>query len=305
MITLDTSVSVKPKATMVAGFQGPGFLGATATRYLLNSLHAVSFAAVDISDCLYPDGIHFIDGIAQPPTGPVCFLYYSMEKNVVVLVSNAMGGGVGANAIADRVLQAAKTLDIQRIILLSSYLHDMHSNQATQIFAAAGNKKILDAMIQASALSAGTSQLKGIEGLLLGKCAADGLDAACLMATMPHYFMETYYPKAAIAQLQILEKILALKIESAALIKMTAEFDLVLAEIERRFEKIAEIIKADDELQDLEDEEVPGHIIQRIERLFIEAEVDKSQAKRLRDELTRWGLFDLYEDRFLDLFSKP
>jgi hypothetical protein len=43
----------------------------------------------------------------------------------------------------------------------------------------------------------------------------------------------------------------------------------------------------------------------RIERLFEAARQDRSKAYELKGELDRLGVFDLYEDRFLDLFKKP
>jgi hypothetical protein len=40
-------------------------------------------------------------------------------------------------------------------------------------------------------------------------------------------------------------------------------------------------------------------------RLFEKAREDRSKAYELKGELDRLGVFDLYEDRFLDLFKKP
>ena len=50
-------------------------------------------------------------------------------------------------------------------------------------------------------------------------------------------------------------------------------------------------------------ENVPGHIIIKIEELFKAAAHDKERAKELKQELDRWELYDKYEKRFLDLFK--
>ena len=42
----------------------------------------------------------------------------------------------------------------------------------------------------------------------------------------------------------------------------------------------------------------------RIERLFEEAEMDRKRAVSLKEELDRLGVFEDYEDRFLDLFKR-
>lgn len=41
----------------------------------------------------------------------------------------------------------------------------------------------------------------------------------------------------------------------------------------------------------------------KIEKMFNAAEKDKSKAQTLKIELDKWGLYKLYEDRFLDLFE--
>jgi hypothetical protein len=43
--------------------------------------------------------------------------------------------------------------------------------------------------------------------------------------------------------------------------------------------------------------------MEKIERLFLEARADRTRAPELKKELDRWNLFELYEDRFLDLFE--
>ena len=54
--------------------------------------------------------------------------------------------------------------------------------------------------------------------------------------------------------------------------------------------------------------ETPGSLDaqaeQRIERLFDRADRDRSLALELKRELDRLGVFERYEDRFLDLFRK-
>jgi hypothetical protein len=43
--------------------------------------------------------------------------------------------------------------------------------------------------------------------------------------------------------------------------------------------------------------------MERIEKLFEKAKFDRSMANELKKELDRWNLFELYENRFLDLFE--
>ena len=51
-------------------------------------------------------------------------------------------------------------------------------------------------------------------------------------------------------------------------------------------------------------EELDADTKARIEALFKEVEEDRSKALELKAELDRHGIFDKYEDRFLDLFRQ-
>ena len=52
------------------------------------------------------------------------------------------------------------------------------------------------------------------------------------------------------------------------------------------------------------EERVSQFVLNKIERLFLEARTSREKALELKRELDRWGLFEMYEDRFLDLFKK-
>jgi hypothetical protein len=51
------------------------------------------------------------------------------------------------------------------------------------------------------------------------------------------------------------------------------------------------------------DKKIPEYIMEKIEKLFRDAKTDKTKAPDLKKELDRWDLYELYEDRFLDLFK--
>ena len=60
----------------------------------------------------------------------------------------------------------------------------------------------------------------------------------------------------------------------------------------------------DEHIADLDTKEVPKYIMEKNEKLFQDAKVDREKAYDLKEELDRWDLFMFYEDRFLDLFKK-
>ena len=109
--------------------------------------------------------------------------------------------------------------------------------------------------------------------------------------------------------------------------------DKLNAEIDRRGDALASIIKGKDELWDvslmkfiyeitqssidnnvrefssrgllnMDRRGVPGEARMRIEQLFAKVEAGEGEPRELKDELDRWNLFNEYQDRFLNLFKK-
>jgi hypothetical protein len=52
----------------------------------------------------------------------------------------------------------------------------------------------------------------------------------------------------------------------------------------------------------IDEEKVPHYVMDKIEKLFHDAAGNRELAAELKKELDRWNLFELYENRFLDLF---
>ncbi|HEX9976198.1 MAG TPA: hypothetical protein VGA82_03015, partial [Dehalococcoidales bacterium] len=121
-----------------------------------------------------------------------------------------------------------------------------------------------------------------------------------------------------------------LNIVSDSLLAVVAKLN---AEIDQRGDKLAAIIKGEDELWDvsllkfifeltrrslddnisqlgsrgllnMDAKGVPADARLRIEELFRQVARGEREPRELKEELDRWDLFDEYEDRFFTLFGK-
>ena len=63
-----------------------------------------------------------------------------------------------------------------------------------------------------------------------------------------------------------------------------------------------------EEWKKIEEDKVPEYVMDKIEKLFVAVKSQRSKqgsrekAAELKNELDRWDLYNLYEDRFLELF---
>ena len=114
---------------------------------------------------------------------------------------------------------------------------------------------------------------------------------------------------------------------------LQAVVDRLNAEIDRRGDPLAAIIKGEDELWDVsimkfifevtrsslndnlsqmrdrgllkvDGSGIPADARMKIEELFEKVVRGESEPRELRDELERWGVFNEYEDRFFDIFRQ-
>jgi hypothetical protein len=130
---------------------------------------------------------------------------------------------------------------------------------------------------------------------------------------MPHIFAQLPFPAASLAVLQVFAQLARIEVDLEELREQAAavgeKLGDLLAEVEQKLEERG--LQAED---DEEGELFPKPVDEprlspvderRVEVLFDKARGDRSKAYELKGELDRLGVFDLYEDRFLDLFKKP
>ena len=146
--------------------------------------------------------------------------------------------------------------------------------------------------------------IAGQNGLLLGV-------AVIIKSILPAsghnscYAMNLDYPKASLEQVRSICNILKFNIDLSDLEEsvhlMEHQYELIEERIKDYIPSINK--EENDEISEIEEEKVPHYIMEKIEKMFQQALKDKSLASQLKKELDRWNLFELYENRFLDLFE--
>jgi hypothetical protein len=184
----------------------------------------------------------------------------------------------------------------------------MHPGHDARVFGAATDEETLVELKRAGLEVLEDGHIGGLNGVLLGAAAEAGLRGACLLGEMPHIFTQLPFPKASLAVLEAFARLSGIEVDLAELSEQAGEMEQrlgqLLAQMEQAFGQ-----------QAATDEEAVGHEPAEVERLgpederhleklFARAASDRSAAYELKRELDRLGLYQEYEDRFLDLFKK-
>lgn len=308
----------KKPPIMFAAWPGMGNAGLMAMDYLRRHIDAQLFAELDMEPFYVPEEVVVENGIARFPEIPKSFFHEQHNPDMVIFESTVQMRGKDAVAIAQTVLDVAHKLKAPRVITAAALPRPMSHETEPQVYAASNQDKLLKELERYGIEPLQGGYISGLNGLLLGIAASKDIEAACILASIPSYATGIPYPKGSLAIVRKIAKIMNISIDETELEDAINESESTFADIEERLQNILPLLEMEEDGEAVTEEEeaspggkqepeqrVPEYAMERIEKLFDEVKRnhDKKRAKELKNELDRWGLYQLYENRFLDLFK--
>ncbi len=289
---------------LLAAWPGMGNVGLIAMDYLRRKLLSQPLAEIDMSPYFIPDSIIVKDGIAQLPEIPSSIFHYSQDPDIIIFESNAQITGKDGIAIIKTILDTAIKFNVSQIYTAAAMAQPMSYLSNSDVLVACSSSEYLEKIRPTGIVPMPDGYIAGLNGLLLGVAASRGLEAACLLSTMPSYAANIPYPKASVEIVKLFSTLLNVEVDLDELRSNAEEMNQQLSAIEERIKQLFPAEKEQDqEMPDIEDEKVPHYIMEKIEKLFDKVKLDHSAASELKRELDKWNLYTLYENRFLDLFD--
>lgn len=298
-------ISFPRPPVLLAAWPGMGNVGLIAMDYLRRTLGAETFAEIDMTPYFIPESIVVKDGIAQFPDVPSSIFTFSLEPAAIIFESNVQLGGHEGISIIKMILDHVARYGVTRIFTAAAYAHSMSHQMDSDVLAASNNETFAGQIAQYGIKPMPDGYIAGQNGLMLGVANSRSLPAACLLGTIPSYATNLAYPKASREIVRIFSRILGSEIDLAELDESVEEIGRQLVTIEERIRQFfpTNSEEHDEELKTVEEDQVPRYVMDRIERMFETVRRDRSKAQVLKEELDRWNLYELYENRFLDLFE--
>ncbi|MCX7726516.1 MAG: PAC2 family protein [Chitinispirillaceae bacterium] len=303
---LSESIKFDSKPTVIAAWPGMGNVGLITVDYLRRKLDAKVFGEIDMAPFFIPDSIVVKDGIAQLPELPSSVFYYVKNPDVIIFESNAQVAGREGIMIIKMILDVLGNFSIKHLFTFAAFAKPMSHAEDSEVLAACNSSAMLEWVTQFGVSPMPDGFIAGLNGLLLGVAATKEIEAACLLGTIPPYAASLNYPKASLELVRCFKDMTSLAID-------TTELEEGVQSMEQQFDTIEERIREflpnlnkeeEEEIAEVEEEKVPHYVMEKIEKLFQEAAKDREKAAELKKELDRWNLFELYENRFLDLFKE-
>jgi len=291
---------------MFAAWTGAGNVGILSIDYLRRKLNAHIFAQIDMSSFITPDSIMVTGGVASFPAVPQSVFYHHHNPDLVIFESNAHVGGKNDVEVMKAILGLAQRLETPRIYTAAALPLSMSHTDPSKMLFAANNPSLIPELMEQGLEPMTQGAISGLNGLMLGFAAKSGIDAVCLLSTIPSYAGALTYPKGAASVVGAIGGLTRAQICMDELDEHARSVEPMFDHIEgkiRDFYISADLHNTEENAERVDHKEVPKYIMDRIEKLFESAAVDRAKAGELKNELDKWNLYELYENRFLDLFE--
>jgi hypothetical protein len=318
------------KPYLIAAWPGMGEVAFKAANYLVEELKAIEFANIKSEEFFYLSGSAVSKGLLDLPDLPQGKFYYwknpatrrgGSAKNfggkvasndLIIFLSNAQPDLSKADSYSKIIISLAKSLKVESVVSFASMPQATDHNQESHLWFAATDKKMKESLAKFNFNELADGQISGMNGLFLAMAKKAGLKGFCLLGDIPLYTIQIENPKACVAVLEGLGKVLNITINLQPLKDQARS---MMVEINKLLDYLN--LGASGQSAPIGEEEVelikktlsqltklPVSVKEKIEKLFEESRIDILKANELKVELDKWNVYKEYEDKFLDLFRK-
>ena len=288
---------------LVAAWPGMGAVGRAALEFLLTQLGATPIAELDTREFFEVSSIRIASGLIQAPPERADTFYawkHPGEGPDLLLLPGDRQPGSRPFQYCAELVRRAQELGAVRVVTFAALGTPIRPDASPRVLAVASSLAILAELRQHEVPLLQEGSIGGVNGIMLGAGLEHGLEGFCLLGEFPHFAQAIANPKASAAVLRVFARMTGIELDLSELDRSAQVLERNLIAHLRQLEAVA--------TDAVENEATPvdpaAEVKQRIEALFLAAARDREKAIELKALLDRQGLFELYEDRFLDLFKQ-
>jgi len=304
------------KPWLVAVWPGMGNVALSAGYYMMAKLGMHLLTEFSPRELFEMEHVDVKAGLIHPGNLPRSRLFVwtdpQQQHDLIVFIGEAQPP-VGKYLFCHHLIDLARKLEVERVFTFAAMATEMHPEHFSRVFGAATDQEGLDQLKSLEIELLEEGRIGGLNGVLLGVAAEQGLRGTCLLGEMPHIFAQLPFPKASLAVLRVFSSIAGIDLDTHELVEQARIMDHNLGQLLTQVEQaMGQRREEEEEKEEFPEEpslmEEPGLSPQderKIEDLFEQAKEDRAKAYELKRELDRLAVFKDYEDRFLSLFRKP
>lgn len=214
---------------LVCGLPGSGYVGKMAIDYLIEELKGIQF--VNIFSSSFPPQVSVqADGTIDLMKNT---LYYCKSKpnDIILLTGDAQPITPESEyAMAEEIIGICEKLGVKNIYTLAAYITGSFSKNP-KVYGTSTSLQVVKEFSKQGILTMNGGSITGMNGLMIGAGKTKGITGVCLLGETSGYVVDA---KASKAILDILSKILGLKLDMTALIKKAQDTDQLIKTVEEQ-----------------------------------------------------------------------
>lgn len=210
------------------GWNDAGDAASTALQFIGTSLGATRFATIDPEEFFDFQAtrphVKLVDGLTRTIEWPEIELYEARVPRAprdLVLLSGSEPS-MRWRTFTRLVLELAEALGVQMIVSLGALLADVAHSRPISISGHASDPALVERLQLTPTSYEGPT---GIVGVLQTACQEAAMPSASLWASVPHYIASAPNPKAALALVRKLERLVGVSVDASELESATLDYE--------------------------------------------------------------------------------
>jgi proteasome assembly chaperone (PAC2) family protein len=222
---------------MLASWPGIGDVSLTAARYLVEKLNAVEIGEIEPINFFEPVGVTVRDNVVESPRFPESKFYYwqypKAGKGLVIFIGEEQPAFKGYELV-NCVLDVAQRLRVSRVYSCAAAVTRIHHSEEMKVWGAATTSNLVDELSKQNVILRDSLRIAGLNGLILGMAKEREMEGICLLGEVPSYATQIANPKASLAVLGILTKMLGITLDLTELSHLAERVDEEMDRIAKR-----------------------------------------------------------------------
>lgn len=223
--------------SMVASWPGIGDVSLIAARYLKEKLDAVEIGEIRPVGFFEPVGVIVKDNLVERPRFPESKFYYWQDnkagRGLVLFIGEEQPSSKGYELV-NCVLDVAQKLRVGRVYSCAAAVTRIHHSEESKVWGVATKRELISELTKSNVILRGDLRIAGLNGLILGIAKERGIEGACLLGEVPVYATQVAHPKASLAVLKVLTRMLEIDIDLTELSNLAEETSEEMERIAKR-----------------------------------------------------------------------
>ncbi len=214
--------------SMFVSWPGIGDVSLIVARYLKEKLKVVEIGEIEPVNFFEPVGVMVEENVVESPRFPQSKFYYWQDgrsgKSLVLFIGEEQPSSKGYELV-NCVLDVAQKFKVERVYSCAAAVTRIHPSEKSKVWGVATKRELIAELKKQGVILRGNLRIAGLNGLILGIAKERDIEGICLLGEVPSYATQVANPRASLAVLEVLTRMLEIEIDLTELSNLAEQAD--------------------------------------------------------------------------------